>query len=97
MVRWIFYETHRRSTLSTDFGTPGCQDGSALCRNTLMTLEETARFLRVGRRSLRRAIRRGEIPTVQRADKIFVSRRRLLALLATPNGPSIPDPHGGGR
>ena len=83
--------------MSSEFGTPHCQDGLALCRNTLMTLEETARFLRVGRRALRRAIRRGQIPTVQRGDKTFVSRRRLLALLATPNGPSIRDPHTGRR
>jgi len=67
----------------------------ALCRNSLMTLEETARFLRVGRRALRRAIRRGQIPTVQRGDKILVSRRRLLTMLATPNGPAIRDPHSG--
>jgi excisionase family DNA binding protein len=81
--------------LSTEFAPEHCPDDLALCRNTLMTLEEAARFLRIGRGALRRAIRRGQIPTVQRGDKVFVSRRRLLALLATPNGPSIRDPHGG--
>ena len=80
--------------MNTSFTPPHCRYAPAPCRTTLLTLEETARFLRVRRRALRRAIRRGQIPTVQRGDTMYVSRRRLLALLATPNGPAVPDPHG---
>ena len=83
--------------MNTDFAHEHYTVKQTGCQTTLMTLEDTARFLRVRRRALRRAIRRGQIPTIPHGDQVFVSRRRLLSLLATPNGPSIGDPQEGRR
>lgn len=69
----------------------------------VLTVEEAARVLRIGRGQAYQAIRCGEIPSVRIGRSIRVPRHALLALLALPtngaeggesieevNGPAAP-------
>lgn len=47
----------------------------------VLTVEETARYLRIGRGAAYEAVRAGEIPSVRIGRSIRVSRTALLALL----------------
>lgn len=72
----------------------------------ILTVEETAAFLRIGRSCAYEAIRAGEIPSVRIGRSIRVPRCRLEALLGPENGDGPEDefraareaqpPHNGG-
>lgn len=48
---------------------------------TVLTIEEAARVLRISRQSAYEAARRGEIPTVRIGRRLLVPKRRLERLL----------------
>lgn len=50
----------------------------------VLTVEEAAAVLRVGRTAGYEAVRRGEIPTIKIGRSLRVPRARLLALLGEP-------------
>jgi excisionase family DNA binding protein len=50
----------------------------------VLTIEETAKVMRIGRSSAYDAARRGELPTIRLGRKIRVPRHRLEAMLGAP-------------
>jgi len=51
----------------------------------VLTVEETAKALRLGRISAYKAIQRGDIPSIRIGRRILVPRDRLMALLNERN------------
>ena len=60
----------------------------------VLTVEEAARLLRVGRSAAYEAVRAGEIPTIRIGRSIRVPRVALEALLAGEPGQGQPEPTG---
>lgn len=57
----------------------------------VLTVEETAAFLRIGRSSAYEAIRAGEIPSVRIGRSLRVPRHALEAMLGIENAPDNDD------
>ena len=73
-------------TFESDRANLGRAIDESLVTNSLMSPNEAAKFLRIRRSRLRRAMRRGQVPTVLRGKEVFVSRRALVQLLGSPHG-----------
>ncbi len=56
----------------------------------VLTIQETARLLRISRQSAYQAVRTGELPTVKIGRRILVPRHRLEAMLGdTSDDPAV--------
>lgn len=59
-------------------------------RTAVLTIEEAAKVLRIGRSAAYQAARRGEIPTIRVGRMLRVPRNRLDAMLNVPTDASSP-------
>lgn len=62
--------------------TPEFGPGEAAERPSVLTIEEAAQLMRIGRNSAYEAARRGEIPTVRIGRRLLVPRAALERMLA---------------